>query len=134
MNNEEKLWAELPKFSEGYISGVKLFIRNTFSRFAVGDEITCPSNKCHNRKCHCQEVVYNHLIWNGPSKLYMKWICEVYCLDPERSDNDMDCEAGINFGDNLDEMLQCTCGNMQNNEDGSSDGSNGIDVDARKFH
>jgi len=41
---------ELPKFIEGYISGVKRFIQNTFSRFAVGDEITCPCKKCHNRK------------------------------------------------------------------------------------
>ena len=134
MNDEEKIWVELPKFSEGYISGVKRFIQNTFSRFAVGDEIACPCKKCHNRKWHRQEVVYDHLIWNGPSELYVKWICEVSYLDPERSNNDMHCEAGINFWDNLDRMLQCTYGNMQNNECGSSDGSNGIDVDARKFH
>jgi len=42
MNDEEKVFAELPKFSEGYISGVKRFIQNTFSRFTIGDEITCP--------------------------------------------------------------------------------------------
>ena len=113
---------------------MKFFIRNTFSRFVVGDEITCPCKKCHNRKWHRQEVVYDHLIWNGPSELYVKWICEVSCLDPEKSDNDMDREAGTNFGDNLDEMLHRTCGNMQNNEGGSFYGANGVDVDARKFH
>lgn len=41
-------WIELPKFSEGYIRGIRSFLQNAFSRYAVGDEITCPCKKCDN--------------------------------------------------------------------------------------
>ncbi|KAL6507175.1 hypothetical protein OROHE_022074 [Orobanche hederae] len=39
MDNEENTWIKLSKFSDGYISGVKAFIKNAVSRFAVDDEI-----------------------------------------------------------------------------------------------
>ncbi|KAL6508942.1 Multidrug resistance-associated protein 5 [Orobanche hederae] len=100
MDNEENTWIKLPKFSDDYISGVKGFIKNAVSRFAVGDEITCPCKKCKNDKWYRQDVIYDHLIYNGPSPLYMEWMCEV---SRHRSDEDMDCEAGIDFGDTLGE-------------------------------
>ena len=66
MDDEENTWIKLPKFSDGYIRGVKAFIKNAVSRFAVGDEITCPCKKCKNDKWYRQHVVYDHLIYNGP--------------------------------------------------------------------
>lgn len=90
MNDKEAMWTGLPKFSEGYINGIQKFIRNAFFRFAVGDEVTCPCKKCHNRKWHREDIIYNHHIWNGPSELYVNWIYEVSCGDPEKSDADME--------------------------------------------
>lgn len=118
MANEENIWIGLPKFSEGYISGVKDFIRNAFSRFRVGDEITCPCKNCTNRKWRRQDVIYDHLIYNGPSPLHMKWIFDVSRSDVGMDDEHMDWEGGIDFGDNLREMLHLTQINRQNIEEG----------------
>ena len=124
MEGEENIWIELPKFSQGYISGIKYFIQNAFSIFAVGDEITCPCKNCKKRKWHRQDIIYDHLICSGPSPLYAKWICEVL---RGTSDEDMDYEGGTDFGDNLDEMLH----RIQNCEDGYSDEAN---ANAKKLY
>lgn len=40
MDDEENIiWINLPKYSEGYISGVEVFLQNTFPKFSIGDEI-----------------------------------------------------------------------------------------------
>ena len=128
--DNEKIWIELPKFSEGYISGIRAFIQNGFSKFAVGDEMTCPCKNCKNSKWRHPDIIYDHLICNGPSPLYVKWICEVSHPNFGRSDEDIDCDAG-DFGDNLGEMLHRTRGNMQNCEDENSDAPN---ADAKRFY
>ncbi|MDV3191819.1 MAG: hypothetical protein Q8841_02650, partial [Candidatus Phytoplasma australasiaticum] len=55
------------------------------------------------------DIVYNHLIYNGPSPLYMEWMCEV-CQ--KGSDDVMDCEAGTVLGDKLGDIFL----GMQNGE------------------
>ncbi|KAL6554597.1 hypothetical protein OROHE_007620 [Orobanche hederae] len=45
---KENTWIKLPKFSDGYISGVKDFIKNAVSRFSVGDEIL--GRSCHRAR------------------------------------------------------------------------------------
>ena len=64
MDDEGEMWTELPKFSEGYMSGVRDFIRNAFSRFSIGDEITCPCKNCKNYKWRRQDTIYDHLVYN----------------------------------------------------------------------
>lgn len=112
MDNEENvLWINLPKYSEGYISGVEAFLQNAFPKFAVGDEITCPCKICKNGKWRRADLIYDHLICNGPSPLYVNWIYEVSLESYKNSHEDrMDYETFINFGDNLEEMLHHTNG------------------------
>ncbi|XP_074347312.1 uncharacterized protein LOC141686157 [Apium graveolens] len=110
MDDDATTWITLPKFSEGYITGIRTFIKNASSRFSVGDEILCPCKKCKNDKWHGQDIVYNHLIYNGPSPFYMEWMCEV-CQ--KGSDDVMDCEDGTVFGDKLGDMFL----RMENGED-----------------
>ena len=100
-------WIKLPKFSEEYIRGIRAFLGNAFSRFAVGDEITCPCRNCNNQRWRREDVIYDHLIYNGPSPLYVKWICEVsnQCLG---SDENMESDGGIDLGDNIADMLHRT--------------------------
>ncbi|KAK1392428.1 hypothetical protein POM88_011484 [Heracleum sosnowskyi] len=102
MDDEEITWTELSKFSDGYISGVKDFIKNIVSRFAVGDEITCPCKKCKIDNWYRQDIIYDHLVYNGPSPLYVEWMCEVSRLG---SEEDMNCEGGIGFGDTVGDMF-----------------------------
>ncbi|KAK1367598.1 hypothetical protein POM88_033690 [Heracleum sosnowskyi] len=113
MDNVDYIWINLPKYNQGYIKGIKAFIKNAFPELAVGDEMTCPYKNCKNIKWHRKDLVYDHLICSGPSPLYATWIVEkaqVPVPNYESSDDDMDLEDNINFGDNLDEMLHRTSG------------------------
>lgn len=110
MDDEETIWINLPKFSERYVSGVEAFIQNAFPKFSVGDEITCPCKNCNNRKWYRADVIYNHLICSGPSTLYANWVYEVSLRSDRDSEDLIDCETNINFGDTLDEMLHRTNG------------------------
>ncbi|XP_074337284.1 uncharacterized protein LOC141674479 [Apium graveolens] len=97
-------WIELPKFSEGYIRGIRSFLRNAFSRYSVGDEITCPCKNCDNHKWHREDVIFDHFIYSGPSPLLVNWICEI-----SNTENiNMEFDEAVYFGDNLGEMLHRT--------------------------
>ncbi|XP_074342445.1 uncharacterized protein LOC141680006 [Apium graveolens] len=97
-------WIELPKFSEGYIRGIRSFLRNAFSRYSVGDEITCPYKNYDNHRWHREDVNFDHLIYSGPSPLLVNWICEI-----SNTENvNMEFDEGVYFGDNLGEMLHRT--------------------------
>ena len=50
-----------------------------------------------DRKWHRRGVIYDHLICSGPSPGHVKWICDV-----------SQTEIGMDFGDNLDAMFNCT--------------------------
>ena len=71
MEDKENIWINCPKYSEQYIRGIKTFLRNAFPEFAVGDEMTCPCKNCRNIKWHREDLIYDHLICNGPSPLYL---------------------------------------------------------------
>ena len=75
--------------------------------------MTCPCRNYKNIKWHGQDIVYDHLIYNGPSHLGINQIVEVSkvpLLDQGKNDDDMGLENNINFRDNLDEMLYRTNG------------------------
>ncbi|XP_063936886.1 uncharacterized protein LOC108207459 isoform X1 [Daucus carota subsp. sativus] len=108
----EETWTDLPKYSEQYITGVKAFLLNAFPKFAVGDEMTCPCKKCKNIKWQSHDLIYDHLICNGPCPLYLNWILEVSTgkrrQNIEEGTEYMDDPYITDFGDNLDEMLRRT--------------------------
>ncbi|XP_074351869.1 uncharacterized protein LOC141691017 [Apium graveolens] len=120
MDGEDNMWTELPKFSERYMSGVRDFIQNAFFRFTIGDEITCPCKFSKNNKWHPQDIIYDHLIYNGPWEFSAKWIFDISHEHLETNE-DMD-EVGTNLGDNLDELMRRTVGDMRNGEDVHSSG------------
>ncbi|XP_074349565.1 uncharacterized protein LOC141689234 [Apium graveolens] len=118
-------WIELPKFSEGYIRGIRSFLRNAFSRYFVGDEITCPCKNFDNHRWHCEDVIFDHLIYSGPSPLLVIWICEI-----SNTENiNMEFDEGVYFGDNLGEMLH----RMHNCQD-KGRGSGKPNKTARNFY
>ena len=130
MDDEENVWITLPKYSERYIRGIRAFLQNAFPKFSVGDEMTCPCKNCKNNKWHRQDLIYDHLIFNGPCPLYVKWICEVSHPKEDKINHGssaefMDCEDTINFGDNLDDMLHRANG---------ANGCNGANGDAKNFY
>ena len=77
MVDMHEIWINLPKFSQGYINGVKAFIENAFVKMAVGEEMPCPCKNCKNNKWHGQDIIFDHLICSGPAPVYANWLVEV---------------------------------------------------------
>ncbi|XP_065865709.1 uncharacterized protein [Euphorbia lathyris] len=135
MGDEDKVWLNLPKYSEGYMNGVKAFIANVFSSFAVGNESRCPCKKCKNCQWHCKNAIYDHLICKGHSPMYTQWIYDVSCPNLKGNNDELDCENDVGFGDDLDKMLYDTYQHRESNEETNEDGlKKGPNVDARKFY
>lgn len=97
MDNQSANWLGLPKYSDEYSNGVKDFIRNAFRKYAIGEEIRCPCKNCNNKGWHTQEVVYDHLICEGPSPPYVRWIYEVAHAPDFNIEDEMDYEIGTGF-------------------------------------
>ena len=117
-------WVSLPKYSEGYSTGVKDFVRNGFANFAVGNELRCPCKDCTNRFWYSRENVYDHLVCKGPSPSLANWIYEVSTPKFRKDNNDqMDCDTGLGLGNDFDEMIR---------NEGSV--KNGINNDAKGFY
>lgn len=114
MDNEYYIWIGLPRSSAEYVRGIKAFLRNAFPIYKVGDEMKCPCKKCTERYWYCENVIYDHLIFNGPSQLHAGWICEVSQTKLIGVDDLRDCETEMDFEDNLDVMFKCAGYNFQN--------------------
>lgn len=107
MDSEYYIWIGLPRSSAEYVRGVTAFLRNAFPIYKVGDEMKCPCKKCTERNWYCENVIYDHLIFNGPSPLHTGWICEVSQTKLIGVDDHMDCATEMDFEDNLDVMFKC---------------------------
>lgn len=123
MDHGENLWIHLPKYSQGYIRGIRAFIQHAFPKFAVGEEMPCPCINCKNAKWHSKDLIHDHLICNGPSPMYVNRILEVSGYVPLPTYQGTDEDSGLrnytDFRDNLEEMLHRT---------------NGPNADAKKFY
>jgi len=124
------MWIGLPRSSAEYVRGIKAFLRNAFPIYKVGDEMKCPCKKCTERYWYCENVIYDHLIFNGPSQLHAGWICEVSQTKLTAADDLMDCETEMDFEDNLDVMFNCAGYNFQN----PGDSEVGPNPEAEKFY
>ncbi|KAL6551372.1 hypothetical protein OROMI_021860 [Orobanche minor] len=108
MDDESIMWIALPRYTEEYIKGIKSFLENAFPIFSKGNEMQCPCKNCMNRKWHRHDVIYDHLICTGPSPIHVQWICDISSKKIRSSTNFKDDETGMDFGDNLDAMFNCT--------------------------
>ncbi|KAK1370825.1 hypothetical protein POM88_036917 [Heracleum sosnowskyi] len=111
-------WIGFPRYSKEYVRGIKAFVKNAFPLFCVGEEMKCPCKICNNQNWHRRDVIYDHLIYQGPSLLHVQWICEISQTKVNNSTDFMNCETGTEFGDNLQAMFNCTSKRFQNVEDG----------------
>ena len=121
-SNYNNNWIGLPRYKEEYVMGIKAFVKNAFPLFALGDEMKCPCKNCDNHNWHRQDVVYNHLICKGPSPLHIQFICEISAAS----------ERGASFGDNLQDMFNCTGKGFDNEEDGNV--NSGPNDEVKKFY
>ncbi|XP_074352570.1 uncharacterized protein LOC141691710 [Apium graveolens] len=127
--DEYYIWIGFPRSSPEYIRGIKAILKNAFPIYKNGDQMKCPCKKCTERNWYCQDVIYDHLVCNGPSPLHADWICEVSQTKLGGTDDFEDCEMGIEFEDNLDAIFNYTRKNFEN-QGGCEDEPN---ADAKKF-
>jgi hypothetical protein len=98
-------------------------------RFNEAEQILCPCSDCLNHKYLDQKDVERHLLLNGMSSTYTRWIKHgednnVYVLEepvPEDG-NDNSLEEPVH-DDPLDEMLRDLVGPEHVNDDGHEDGN-----------
>ena len=122
-----KSWIGLPRYHEEYEKGIKAFVEKAFALFSVGDELKCPCKDCDDRKWHRADVIYDHLICRGPSMSHVQWIYRISGAKIRDTTDFKDCEAGAAFGDNLQDMFDCTGRRFQNVEVGPN-------AEAKKFY
>ncbi|KAL8134452.1 hypothetical protein AgCh_009463 [Apium graveolens] len=126
-NNDNESWIGLPRYEEEYKKGIKAFVEKAFGLFSIGDELKCPRKDCDDRKWHRADVIYDHLICRGPSLSHVQWIYRISGAKIGNRTDFRDCEAGTIFGDNLQEMFDCTGRRLQNVEVGPN-------AEAKKFY
>ncbi|XP_074377014.1 uncharacterized protein LOC141718530 [Apium graveolens] len=131
MEDDYSSWIGFPKSSKEYVRGIKAFMENSFPIHAKGEEMKCPCKVCVNRYWHTQTVIYDHLIYSGPSPLHMKWICEVSHTKVDGSTDFMDSGTGMDFEDNLGEMFNCIGKKFRDLE---NDYESLTNAEARKFY
>ncbi|KAK1393546.1 hypothetical protein POM88_012602 [Heracleum sosnowskyi] len=122
MENRGDKWLEVPKYTDEYSNGVKDFLRNAFSKYAIGSEIRCPCKNCKNNKWHGESVIFDHLICDGPCPMCVSYIYEVaHTTFSTKMDHDMGM-GGLE--DNFDDMFHGTYRNLENCDEGLSKGPN----------
>ncbi|XP_074374487.1 uncharacterized protein LOC141714890 [Apium graveolens] len=126
-NNDNKSWIGLPRYKKEYKKGIKAFVEKAFGLFSVGDELKCPCKDCDDCKWHRPYVIYDHLICRGPSLSHVQWIYRISGAKIGNRTDFRDYEAGTAFGDNLQEMFDCTGRRFQNVEVGPN-------AEAKKFY
>ncbi|KAK1384163.1 hypothetical protein POM88_021898 [Heracleum sosnowskyi] len=106
MSDKGYTWLNLPKYTKDYTEGVDLFVKIAIAKFADGNEIQCPCDKCENRFWRSPGTVRDHLICHGPCVTFVEWIYDVTSLkDSNIMDPELDTELDTGFQDNFDEML-----------------------------
>ena len=108
MDNEYYVWIELHRSCSEYVRGTKNILKNAFPVYKIGDEMKFPCKKCSKRYWCSEQIIYDHLVCNGPSQLHIEWICEVFKTKLGDTDDFMESEERMDFPDNLDAMFSCT--------------------------
>ena len=125
-------------FTPQYIGGVKSFMNFIKERFNEAKQILCPCSSCLNHKYLHQNDVEKHLLLNGMSSTYTRWIKHgedrnVHVLEePIREDGNDNSLEELVHDDGLDRMLGDLVGSEHVNDDGHED-ENSSNVAALRF-
>ncbi|GJN35321.1 hypothetical protein PR202_gb24076 [Eleusine coracana subsp. coracana] len=127
----DKRWMKLPRQSEEYRKGVDMFLEFTFSNSAKGNKILCPCKICQNSCWNVSEDVRGHLICDGFTQGYLKWVnhgeqspSQLLCslksdsIQGENSNEEDDISDLLqDLAGGLDEMGGLEVNDMHNNGD-----------------
>jgi hypothetical protein len=124
-------------FTPKYIGGLKSFMNFIRERFNEAEQILCPCKDCLNHKHLHQNDVQRHLMLNGMSSTYTRWIhhgedsnVHVFEEPVHEDENDNSLEEPVH-DDGLDEMLRDLVGSGHVNDEGHEDGNPSNDAASR---
>jgi len=127
-------------FTPQYIGGVKSFMDFIKERFNETEQILCPCTNCLNHKYLHQNDAERHLLLNGMSTTYTRWInheegSDVHVLEEPvpKDGNDNSLEEPVH-DDGLDAMLRDLVSSEHVNDDGHDDGNPSNDAASRFKH
>ena len=124
-------------FTPKYIGGVQSFMSFIRERFNDAEQILCPCTACLNHKYLHQNDVQRHLLLNGMSSTYTRWInhgegSDVHVLEePVQEDRNVNSLEEPVHDDGLDGMLRDLVGSEHVNDDGHGDGNPSNDAASR---
>ena len=70
----DRRWIHGALFTPQYICGVRSFMNFVRERFTEDEQILCPCSRCMNHQSLHQNEVERHLLLNGVSSTYSRWI------------------------------------------------------------
>ncbi|XP_028056511.1 uncharacterized protein LOC114260562 [Camellia sinensis] len=70
----DKTWMYRSRLSDAYQKGVDMFLNFAFTNASYEDKIICPCIKCGLTLPVTQSVAYDHLVCDGFTKGYTKWV------------------------------------------------------------
>jgi len=124
-------------FTPKYIGGVQSFMSFIRERFNDAEQILCPCTACLNHKYLHQNDVQRHLLLNGMSSTYTRWInhgegSDVHVLEePVQEDRNVNSLEEPVHDDGLDGMIRDLVGSEHVNDDGHGDGNPSNDAASR---
>ncbi|XP_019265558.1 PREDICTED: uncharacterized protein LOC109243116 [Nicotiana attenuata] len=133
MDNVDKSWMHLLRWTDEYIRGVNDFLDKAFERASHGNEILCPCTKCINRYWNYRNMVEDHLVINGFFDGYTEWVFHGEGFSsriiPRQSNND----EGSNMRDDIDGLLHETFRNVEGEPVQQEGMREALSEDAKRF-
>nr|XP_009757263.1 PREDICTED: uncharacterized protein LOC104210136 isoform X2 [Nicotiana sylvestris] len=133
MDNGDKSWMNLLRWTDEYIRGVNDFLDKAFERAAQGNEILCPCKKCMNRYWHYRNVVEDHLVFHGFVDGYAKWVFNGEGFSSRNTPHPSNGDECSTICGDIDGLLHDTFRNIEGQVGDEKGVGERLSEDAKKF-
>ncbi|XP_019226066.1 PREDICTED: uncharacterized protein LOC109207583 [Nicotiana attenuata] len=133
MDNGDKSWMNLLRWTDEYIRGVNDFLDKAFERAAQGNEILCPCKKCMNLYWYYRNVVEDHLVVHGFVDGYTKWVFHREGFSSRNTPHPSNDDEGSTMCDDIDGLLHDTFRNIEVQAGDEEGVGERLSEDAKKF-
>ncbi|XP_070003906.1 uncharacterized protein [Nicotiana sylvestris] len=113
MDNGDKSWMNLLRWTDEYIRGVNDFLDKAFERASQENEILCPCKKCLNRYWYYRNVLEDHLVVHGFVDGYTKWGFHGEGFSSRNTPHPSNDDEGSTMRDDIDGLLHDTFRNIE---------------------
>ncbi|XP_019255093.1 PREDICTED: uncharacterized protein LOC109233677 [Nicotiana attenuata] len=133
MDNGDKSWMNLLRWTDEYIRGVNDFLDKAFERAAQGNKILCPCKKYMNRYWYYRNVVEDHLVVHGFVDGYTKWVFHGEGFSSRNTHHPSNDDESSTMRDDIDGLLHDTFRNIEGRAGDEEGVGERLSEDAKKF-